>query len=195
MAAAATISDILKLRPNVPETIALQYSDGRLCSNGSFLYTLTDGRKLFADVPCMQAIEAAHVTARVPFTIAKLPGGRWHVETLGNPKNAGTVAAVPASSAGYQTKSNNRPSDSTPAPHAELRRLLDSPRDEFDEPQASGASRVLAQSLCDAMTAVQQSYAFASSHGFPVTFSEESVRAMAISLFIEASRRGVQVHT
>jgi hypothetical protein len=66
---------ILKLQTNVPETIALHYSDGRLTQSqfggDQVMFTLMDGRRLYLSPFVANRIKDAGVTAGVPFSICK----------------------------------------------------------------------------------------------------------------------------
>jgi hypothetical protein len=96
---------VLRFEANVPELIALQFSEGKEMTSqydnpdGSprkqYLFTLVDGRRAFVPPIVADKIRDAGIGARQPFEICKRVKGsvtRWEVNTQNERADAGTPA-------------------------------------------------------------------------------------------------------
>jgi hypothetical protein len=72
---ATQTSDVLRLQTNVPETIALRFTDGLTVSSkfggDQMMFSLVDGRKMFLPPVVSQKIKNSGIRESEPFTICK----------------------------------------------------------------------------------------------------------------------------
>jgi hypothetical protein len=183
MAAAATVPNntYLQLQTNVPETIALQFSDGLLVTSPKgyadrIMYTLTDGRKLYLPPFVADKVRAAGIQRGEFFTICKrevTQGNRRTVEyQITAPEEALPQTVVPAPVAPTTSTLAVVHSQATPKPEADAVALM----------KAAGRGAI------DAVLDIEE---YARQRGMTdFTFGEENVQKIAGCLFIELCKRG-----
>ena len=80
-----TPREVVEFAPNVAVTLALKYAQGKTISNQygeRIMYSLTDGRVMFLDLPVAAQIEALGINVRESFSITK----RWSDQKDSAPK-------------------------------------------------------------------------------------------------------------
>lgn len=108
--------EVVEFAPNVAETVALKFAQGKLISNQygeRMMYSLTDNRVLFLDMPVAAQIADLGINVREDFTITKRWDGKrdappvWEVArivqageqrdgTFAVPRSLAAVSSVPA---------------------------------------------------------------------------------------------------
>jgi len=101
-------TDRVQFEPNVPQVIALQFSEGKEIEsqfpkadgspNYQVLFTLTDGRRCFLPQIAAQRIKEAGIAARVPFELCRRQKGsatRWEVKTQNDEAAGGPAPTAP----------------------------------------------------------------------------------------------------
>jgi hypothetical protein len=188
-ASATTLTGKFNPELNVPQTIALRFTKGREMESQfggiEYLFSLDDGRPWYVKPQVAAQIESLGISAYRPFLVTKRSATRYEFQILGDVSAAGTAPTSGVNPGG--SNRNQHVDHNAAARHAALARTLDAGADEPDWLNEGGAltnaSALLNQAIRDTFAAVQ---------GFPITFSEESVRAMSISLFIEANRKAAR---
>ena len=149
-------SSILKLEPNVPTELALQYGNG-LNVNGKFgpqvLFTLTNNRRLYVDPKIAEEIRALSLAPGQPFIITKAQkqGQRsfdWLVE--------------------------RKPAHFSPTPNS-------------PESGVKTATQI-EHALKTAIAAACSAERFGSEIGYPVKFSEQSIKSIACTVLIQMAK-------
>jgi hypothetical protein len=100
----ATNPGVLKLETNIPQVIALQFSEGKEVDSQytgtQVLFSLVDGRRWYVAPFVAEKIRAAGVAARMPFQVCKRQIGKsieFEIETHNQTKAAGSSKAPAAS--------------------------------------------------------------------------------------------------
>jgi hypothetical protein len=71
--------DVVEFAPNTPVTLALKYAQGKTISGQygeRMMYSLTDGKIMFLDLPVAGQIEKLNINVRESFTITKRTDGK-----------------------------------------------------------------------------------------------------------------------
>jgi hypothetical protein len=206
----ATNAGVLRIEPNVPQVIALAFSEGKERESqfknpdGSpkfdYLFTLVDGQRVYLPQIAAEKIRAAGITARMPFQITKRQNGnntRWEIETHNQTKAAALVENATASRSNLvQVTPRLNPSTNhfempgpptpwpvhTPAQQAVIERKL--------EPTNVSvmANRILASYVVafDVVSKLQQ---VVEERGLDLNFvKEEHIRQIAATAFIESAK-------
>lgn len=118
---------------NVPQTVALKYSQGKLVAGQygeRMLFTLTDGRAMFVSPQVAGQIEAAGINVRESFTItqawdgAKTSPRTWKVERLVGEQPNGTLVVPALPPERPEAKPAQRATSATPTPEEGSTRLI-----------------------------------------------------------------------
>jgi hypothetical protein len=205
----ATNAGTLKLEINIPQVIALQFSEGKEVESQytgtQVMYTLTDGRRWYVAPFVAQKITAAGVAAKMPFQACKRQHGKTveiEIETHNQTKAAGATtptassfsksdqAVTPVLNASTNTFEMPGPPapwpQYTPAQETVIERKLAPP-----EPAANVsamANRILASYVVafDVVAKLQQ---VCEERGMPLNFvREEHIRQIAATAFIESAK-------
>jgi hypothetical protein len=175
-----------------PQTIAFKYIEGREVHStfpgGRAMFTATDGRKLFLNGDNASELEHglldAEVRAGEPCNVSRVQhtrGGGFsiRVERI-TPEPAPPASAhswqgnAPAVVPGGWTSSNQTQANTPAPPPVEL-------------PEMPNA---MAEAFFAAIDAIRHAQEYARKSGAGLTFSEESVRAAAISIYIQNAKGG-----
>jgi hypothetical protein len=144
-------STILKLEPNVPTELALQFANGMDVSGNygpQVLFTLTNNRRLYVDLDVAKEIRSLSLAPHQPFIITRgIKGASWTVE-----RKPVKPETRPSPDAGVQT------------------------------------SRQVEHALKTVIAAAASAELFAKDIGYPVSFSEESIKSLACTLLIGMGR-------
>jgi hypothetical protein len=180
----------------VPQAFALKWIEGRSVASrypgGRVMYTATSGAKLFLSDEEASEFEHALVEQAVR------PGDAIRVSRITHVRGGGfsirverdTPQAAPAASAhSWQGNApatpapttNNVPQGNTPAPPAPAAPPAIVPG---EIPSA------MAEAMFEAVDAIIETQRYAAARGLGVTFSEESVRAIGLSIYIRKQHGG-----
>ena len=172
----------LQLRTNVPEVISLQFPQGKEVPseyNGTeTLYTLSDGRSWYVQQSIARKIDALSLGKGEPFEVTKVEapnGGKGF--TFDVKHFTGGAPATHPSPAPLAVQSQQR---GTPLPEVGPLQT---------NPNTPGAQRMMA-SLASAIEAIAEAQEYATRKGLRITFTGEDVRAVANTLYIDASKGG-----
>ncbi len=178
----------LKLIPNTPEVIALQFTQGRPVSSSfggdQILYTLADGRQMYLSPFVAAKIDALNVGKGEPFQICKretLQGNHrkvdFEVSRLASP------AQPPNAQAGRREVSS-----SVTASHSHEVAQGVQKEQAQSTTQASAESTHLDLALRYAIDAAAAAEQYAKTIDYALRFTSEDIRAMALSKFIAMDR-------
>lgn len=204
----ATNAGVLKLQTNIPEVIALAFSDGKPVESPltgpQVLFSLVDGRRWYVAPFVAEKIRAAGVAAKMPFQICKRQHGKsieFEIETHNQTKAAGVLA--PAASCfsksdqavtpvlNASTNTFEMPGPPAPWPvHTPAQQAVVSRRLQEAEPTnvSAMANRILASYVVafDVVAKLQQ---VCEERGMPLNFvKEEHIRQIAATAFIESAK-------
>lgn len=184
------MAETLRLEINQPTMIALAYTKGRPVTspmNGQkdIMFTTVDGYRIFLPESAAQQIYEAGIPARKPFQIIKRGPGNFAIvnqngsyPAAASSRDAATgmpVTSVTSTQSSSPHHTNGTQNGNPPAPVT---------------PTSSPEGRRLMSALGAAIDAVAESQEYAKRRGLGITFSEESVRCLAISVYIQNSREG-----
>ena len=171
-------TSIVRFEPNVPQTLALKFSDGKEVDGPyrpQMFYSTTDGRTFYLDLPVAQQLTKTGIRAGQPFTICRKsrPGGAkgfdWEIRPEEGARPA--EATPPAATAQVQVQhhaTQPQPSHST----------------EANSPESPIAQKLMG-AIHAALDAARESEVYAARFGRAIAFSEESIRAFAITAFLQ----------
>ncbi|HEX4138385.1 MAG TPA: hypothetical protein VHY84_27490 [Bryobacteraceae bacterium] len=137
-------------------------------------FTLADGRIAYFPIFVADKIREAGVQARVPFELTRLSAHQVRVRNIGvsrdySPELEASIAQAPAAA-----PANTRPAAAQ------------------SNPKMSAAATCMMSSMCAAVDAVIETQSYAARVGLGLTFSEESVRAIGLSIYIDSCRNGAR---
>jgi hypothetical protein len=206
MATPATTIERVRFEANQPETITLRFSEGRPVEGRygpQVMYSLIDGRVLYAEPELARAIEASGASQGDTITVTKRQNrkGRtvsttWEVERH-EPEPAEAMDEAPAwvdtpRSEWRQVKDIAAEGRSPMTPmraiaiHEQRKAAAEARR---EAPERSKRDQ-LWEALTSAIDAAAAATKYAQEKGLPVLFASEDIRAMALSLYISADRAG-----
>lgn len=194
---------ILKLQTNIPEIIALEYGDGRIVqsqySGDQLMFSLTDGRKMYLPPFMGDKLKQAGIAAGTPFELCRREVSRGNRRTVEyqvrNLDGAGASNEdVPALAPGAQLKAPkplNGINGNGPVPAPVSAPVVPAPselRNGAGETHADLLARAYRQAVDIALGAQE----YAKEKGLLITPTFEDVRALAATLHISATQRGVR---
>jgi hypothetical protein len=192
------MADILNLQLNIPEVIALEFSQGKpipsKMPNGGtrLMFTLVDGRITFLPESVGDQLKEARIAPRVPFQICKrqVSNGKWnHVEYDIQTHNA--ASSVFEAKPTAPVRSLN---ESAKPGYIEEQRVQVARRVEAATAPASGAvsprARRMMAAMVDAVDVTIETERYLERRGLDLQASFESVRALAATFFIQESKGG-----
>ena len=170
-------SSTLRFEPNVPVDVALKYAGGFQVTSTKtnlpqMMYTLTDGRRMYLDLPVAARVDALGVPKGQSFTICKVGKGKDAQWAVGS-KEA-VAEAVPVVR--------------RPAPLEFPAKPEESSADVRSRQVVASADNSMRAYLKAAVSAVADTEKYAHSIGRELTFSSADVLTAAIFL---AQMRGV----
>ena len=186
-------SNEIKLGP-APARFALKFIEGKNLGDSKYppflprvLFTCVDDRRIYLDTESASEMEHALVTLGIQpgeYILATKNRGGVRVERAA----VGDPVRIPAQQAPQPRTSNME---------ALLERSVELARERgpaaFISPEPAVISP-MAQQMCAAMAAavdsIIETQAYAQRRGLGVTFSEESVRAIALTIFIQNAKGG-----
>jgi hypothetical protein len=165
---------------DVPEIIALKFAQGKpvtsqITGESQVLLTLTDNRPWYVSTFIADRLREAGIEAREQIEVTKVGRGPndWAIVPLeAHPGEGSALSAAPAAIA--QTPQQ------VPPPEPDQTRKL------------TGAALCMMSAMCAAVDAIVETHAYATRHGIGLTFSEESVRCIGLSIYISACREAVR---
>jgi hypothetical protein len=169
----------LQLRVNVPEVIALQFTEGKEVEsnfNGTeVLYSLEDGRSWYVHPSVARKIDALSLGKGEPFEVVKTeaPNKKGFVFDVKHVAHAPQAAALPSV--------ETRQSGSLTA--AQVVHTV-------QQNTNMTATQRMMGSLAAAIDAIAEAQDYATRKGLRITFTAEDVRAVANTLYIDASKGG-----
>lgn len=181
------MADLLELQTNVPQVVALAYSDGKEFPSKhagappQVMFTLVDGRRVFWPQPFAVSLRNSGIAANVPFEVVKREVAKGKTELQFR-----LIAPPPAAPAPPATHYDNAYRDHTPAPHY--------PEAPAPAPLPSNALTPIAARFSAAdMVAIDTLIAareYAQRKGLALEIRCEDVRARAATIMIEQSKGG-----
>ncbi len=212
------MAQILKFEAGKPEILALKFDAGKLVEGkfgDQFQYSTVDGRVFWLDHEPAHDIEdqirRLGIRTGEEFRLGKQKTShgscRWTVERvagLGNGYSdarpardaASAYRHAPAAAVGETTpreaQSRNGNHATPPAPPAPTWDELNAPAPPAPERSASLATSTacMASAMCSAVDAAIETQAYATRKGLGLTFSEESIRCIGLSIYISACKGG-----
>jgi hypothetical protein len=192
------MADLLELSINKPEIVALAFADGREYPSKiagappQVMFSLVDGRRVFWPKPFAESLREHGIAANVPFEVVKAEVAKGRTQLQFKPlSGAGRASDAPAAEIQGSNYTNNSPHYS-----AQEARLYTAPatRTAPPAPEPPGPITPNAAAMCAAMMAavdaVIETQAYAARKGLGLTFGEESVRAMGLSIYIGNQQKG-----
>jgi hypothetical protein len=195
------MAEIIKFTPGVPHVIALKYDAGKNCE-GKFgpqvQYTTTDGQIFWLDPEPASDIEREMqelgIRAGQDFKITKVKtshgGHRYEIDRVRQQGDAGGHNVPSRSGAGRVV--------SAPVADSQPRSMganSQPPNHSLREPETTPITP-RAAAMCAAMMAavdaVLETQAYATRKGLGLTFGEESVRAIGLSIYISDCKGGAR---
>jgi hypothetical protein len=186
------MADVLRLQTNVPETIALEFTDGLTVSSkfggDQVMFSLTDGRKLFLTPFVAKKIADSGVQAKQPFVLTKreiASGNRRSVDYQIETAKLVQSSAVPAPSQTTirQTQVTNAPTPAATPAAAAAPAPAPAPSD-------TSAVALMKMAGCGAIDVALEVERYAQSKGMTdFLFGAENVQKVAVTLFLEMSRK------
>jgi hypothetical protein len=185
-----------KFNPMVglPEIVALQFDLGKMVQSSitgdsQVMFTLTDGRRWFVAIPVADQIRALGIVARQQFEVIK-----------NKPRSGGPQFTITPLDAHLGTGRAPAPVQSAPpppppsqqAPAGPTGNQADPPLRAHDANAISPAAACMCAAMCAAVDAVIETQAYARAKGLGVTFGEESVRAIGLSIYISGCKGGAR---
>jgi hypothetical protein len=200
----ARTGDTIKLEYGIPEIFALKYVTGKNCGDAKFppflprvLFTAIDDRKLFLDAEDGSDLERGMRDLGIgPADFVKVtkirhPRGGGHsivVERV-DEENDAREPVTETQLERQLTRSIEAQRARNAAPR-ETRTASASSESNLPAPTITPASAAMCAAMCAAVDAILETQAYATRRGLGVTFSEESVRAIGLSIYIGAQRAG-----
>lgn len=180
--------DILKLIAGKPEVVALQFETGKRVESQfggeQALYTLCDGRRLYAPISLADRIEKdLRVGRNEPIQIVKREVGTGKDKRV--TYDVARIAPTAPESVQTPRSGTTQPAFAKQVQHDSLRSAHNT-----QPPLMTQTASALAGALCAAIEAVMETERYAERRGFAFQFTSEDVRALAITCFISASRDG-----
>jgi hypothetical protein len=187
------LMETLKLQVNKPAMIALAFAKGKpvqsaLTGETDIMFSTVDGHRIFLPPSAAEQIYEAGIPARKPFQIIKRGpqtyeilshNGSYPVAASSRDAAAGTAASTAASTAATISSPHHTNGNGHGNPPAD-------PKPETATPEV----RRLMAALGAAIDAVAEAQDYAKRRGLGMTFSEESVRCLAITVYITISKEG-----
>ncbi len=213
---------ILEFAVNIPQTVALAFSDGKEFPSqfpGSacrMMFTLASGDRMFVSPVVADKIKQLGISPHRPFEICKRQVGKsiqWQVTTP-NATEGKSLATIPAAAPGQSvnrtaaprytpaTEAPDEPSDydlcDTAHRDTGLTAALDATYAALDQPRVAAPaqprsttiSMEAAACLAASIDAWSEAQTYAGHRGLRIQATSEDIRAFAISIFIERSKRG-----
>lgn len=191
-------ADEIKLETNIPQTFALKFSTGKPVGNwGNTMFTAVDSRRLFLNAEDAGEFEHALLDLRVqPAEFIRVTrvhhGGRGggfsiRVERVEDvPETDARLIARLERSVALAREKSGSPAAPDRAPEPEK---LHQQVQQVNSSAAAGlvvtpASAAMCAAMRSAVDAILETQAYATKRGLGLTFSEESVRAIGLSIYI-----------
>lgn len=176
------------------EVVRLKYLTGKLCSNGSYLYTLLDDdRALFATRELNHEIQAAGPRKGEPISILQRGKDTWDVRRIGETAPPAAAGQDSRSSAGgvtngqHQTAPINGTTNTSGGGNAQQPAAPPTPKPAAPSLMTGQGQALLDQliSTYEAMVALEK---YSELKGRPVAFSGDNFTSAAIGCCIQRSR-------
>lgn len=180
------MAEKLVLQPNVPEVIALQFTQGKtvpsIYGGPEVMFTLADGRVMFLKPAEAEKIYEAGVAARKPFEAMrkKLAGGA--IDFVVRTQND----AAAASSRDAAARTTTMPAKELPSQNSNG----NSPAPPPPTTQATPASRRMMGALIAAIDAITEAQIYAKRRGLELELIGEDVRCLASTIYIQEAKEG-----
>jgi hypothetical protein len=181
------MADLLELQTNIPQVVALAYSDGKEFPSKiagappQVMFTLVDGRRVFWPQPFAESLRNSGIAANVPFEVVKRETSKGKTQLQFR-----AVASTP-------TPAPPPPPAYVPAQTIERLYTARSEAPAAPVPQrepVTPASAKMCAAMCAAVDAALETQAYAARRGLDVEFSEESIRCIGLSIYISNEKGG-----
>jgi hypothetical protein len=198
------VSEIIRFSTNVPEEVALRFPTGKEVEGRygmQIMYSLADERTMYVPPIVADRIRELQIRPGERFNLckrekAKGKGIEWVIERVDPPGVPGApIAPAPPASA---PRNGRTPSTANTTQNGQ-------PNHNGNCPAPASNGNVMAELirtntaiatgvLCAAIDALMNAERYAASKGIKYGFNEEDVRALANTLFIQASRSATCTH-
>ena len=197
------MSEILRFSTNVPVEVALRRDSGRRVEGrygDQMLYTLADDRVMYVPVIVADRIRQLDIRHGEPFEICKTEiksGNRrwieWQVQRVNEPQQPllspdTPVAAAPALSEAQNHRHGSTNGGSNGRSWPKLEAATDGTL--LPVPVSGAGVTVMEVSLHAAAEIVQRVQSRAALRKYSLEFTSEDIRAIGLTMFIQASRQG-----
>ena len=182
------MAQLLKLRLNVPEVIALQFATGKIVEStipnapNQVLFTLCDGRRTFLPLSAADSIREAGIQAMQEFEIVKASANDFRVRPMG----AGAAGSIATQAIAQTTQATTNSSNGITALPAPPQAAAPAPP---PAPELNPASLKLMSCLKCAIDAAVEAEAYAVRRGLELRFSSEDIRTMANTISMSGGVR------
>jgi hypothetical protein len=160
-------------------------------------YRLIGGDRTYLPLPVSDQLRAARIQDGQQFEITRLSVHNFQIRPIGAGSAAETapptIAQTTTSAAQSATSRNgyhNPVPAAPPSPPPPPVRQPVPPVTPEPERRMSSAAACMCSAMCAAVDAIIETQAYATRSGIGLTFSEESVRAIGLSIYIDQCRNG-----
>jgi hypothetical protein len=208
------MGEYLRFSTNVPEEVALRFSEGRQVQSkleggaDQMMYSLTDGRVMYVPLHVGERIRDLHIGPGERFTLVKAEmktgnrrGIEWQVKRVDPapeapapqpaaptaPKAAKPegAAAQPVTPAGVQSQPDTNPKGTAPPVNGN-----GTAKANANLPLKASFATAAEEFMITAIEAARRAEEYAASHNCSVRFTSEDIQGLASTLFIQAAREG-----
>lgn len=182
----------LTLTPNRPEVIALAFTTGKPVQSNfggpQVMFSLTDGRRFFADPAAAEAIDQLSLGKDEPFALTKCVDRAKNVSydaryVQESPAPMPATFAAPIAPQPPVRMRVETPANGTTGQVVQVPAQYNAP-----SPQSTGGA--LMGCFMSAIDAIVEAAAYAERRGLDITFTAEDVRSTAISAYINLQKGG-----
>jgi hypothetical protein len=188
----------LRFTQNVPQVIALQFSEGKIKPSSipgnpddmQYALATPPGMTAYLPISAAEMIRRAGITARQPFEICKVGKDDYRINTLNGP---GRAANAPVAESQVQGNYTNTSPNHTPAAPPPANGNGNRPANPVAPPpdhRVTPQATKLMSCFLSAIDAVAEAQTYATRKGLGITFSSENVTSAALSCFINECRNG-----
>lgn len=182
----------IKFEVNVPRVVALAFAEGKEVESRfggiQLMFSTTSGERFYVPPIVGEQLRAKGVAANQQIELCKAQVGNqieWRVRT--HNELASVVVATPAVSTN-RTADGSRQTSAYANGNAHLDCSPDALPCPSQAPRLAPSSLAMMGALCAAVDAVIETEIYGARQGRDVKFSEESIRAIACTIFIQDTR-------
>jgi hypothetical protein len=188
------MAELLKLRMNVPEVIALQFATGKIVEStipnapNQVMFRLCDGRRTFLPLSAADRIREAGIQPMQEFEIVKAGANDIRVRTfLAANEPQGTPAAIAQRTSAAQSETPRNGNGNTPLPPPPPPAQQAPPP---FEPTNNAATNRMMACFKTAIDAIAEAQEYLKNQGIPITLTGDNITSAALSCYINECRNG-----